>query len=629
MMLLEEDIPDSVLVRVYVLGPLEISKRDQSGAWKLVTQEKWKNSRPARSVLKRLLVQPGRRLPREQLADDVWSESIAEPTGTTVYSAISLIRGIIGKSLVKLRGSAYEIAGQKLVWTDIDAAESLLKAAENQGHSSPTTLAWLEQALVYLERGELLEGEYGRWCYAFQKRGEDRLRQCRLWLAESYEKQSKLWQAGEQYRAMILSNPSDEDALQRWLEMLAQHGKRQEALKCYQDMKEFVEAQGFPLSPEIEQAATSLKRLSLQVPAFNPPCVKDILLPAQGAMLLKGLGDPMDQLRRKFLQEATGLLFPLFFGEGSRRVMASGEIVSHGGNIITASWHLMKGKEINVAEELLNAYTPTLLYLTFQASPYQSKIALIATQAGIIRAIIAHHHLNPIAREMYCHEAIQCSRLCDDRALRAAALMYMGYTYTVCQPLRPQRAIETFHEALRELENADNLVKSRICLGLADAYALVNDEPQAKQALQIAQDCFPSHPEQSASFVYADGALDTLYQGEGKMYLDLAQHDQRQDYYKSSRKALEQGIRIQAVTERSMLETVIYQAGAALGSHDLDIYASCLEVGASTALQIGSQRRYQEAFDLYQQTPQNWKHEPQIQNLAAFFQESHKGEKLA
>ena len=626
-MQLEQDIPASALVRVSLLGPLEVYKRDQSGTWKLVPEDKWKNSRPARSVLKRLLVQPGRRLSREQLADDVWSESDSEPTGTTVYSAISLIRGVIGKPLVKLYVSAYEIAGQTLVWTDLDACSALLKEAENRGQGSIQAAPFLEQAVALLERGELLEGEYGKWCYAFRKRAEDLFRQARMWLAESYEAQGKLWQAGEQYRAMILTNPSDEDALQHWITMLHRQGKIQEALKCYRDMKEFVEEQGFTLSLEIEQVIASLGRSSSS--ALNSPFVQGIFLPTQGTMISKGLGDPMDQLRRKFLQGAAGMLLPLFFGAGSKNALALDEIVSHGGNIITACWHLMKGKEINAAEELLDAYTPTLLHLAFQISPYQQAIAMMATQACMIRAIIAKHHLNPIAREMYCHEAIQCSRLSSDKSLRAGALMYLGYTYTFCNPFRPQKAIDTFLEALGELEDSDDLVRSDICIGLADAYALVNNESQAKRTIQMAQDCFPSRPEQSASFLYADCALDTLYQWEAKMYLDLAQHDQRQDYYKNARNVLEQSTRIHALSERCMVETVIYQTNAALGLRDLDAYASCLEVGASTALQMGSQRRYQEALDLYQQVPKAWKQEPKMQHLAAFFQESNEQEKHA
>src|SRR2546429_5044407 len=86
--------------------------------------------------------------------------------------------------------------------------------------------------------------------------------------------QGKLWQAGEQYRAMVLRDPSDEEALQCWLEMLFRHGKRREALKCYQDMKDFVEAQGFPLSPEIEQAATSLNRQPYRALLVPPQMVQ-------------------------------------------------------------------------------------------------------------------------------------------------------------------------------------------------------------------------------------------------------------------------------------------------------------------------------------------------------------------
>ncbi|MGB8346691.1 MAG: helix-turn-helix transcriptional regulator [Ktedonobacteraceae bacterium] len=347
----------------------------------------------------------------------------------------------------------------------------------------------------------------------------------------------------------------------------------------------------------------------------------------KGAPETQELNNPMDQLRRKFLQEAGVVLFPLFFGSGRKSILYLDKVVSHSSSVIKACWHMMKGKEIDAAEELLSAYTPTLLNLTFQSSPYQQAIAQIATQACMIRAIIAKHHLNPIAREMYCHEAIQCSRLSGDKALYAGALMYLGYTYTFCNPLCPQKAIEIFLEALRELEIADNLVKSDICIGLADAYALVNDESQAKRAIHIAQDCFPSHPELSASFFYADCALDTLYQWEAKMYLDLGQHNQQRDYYKNALSVLEQSTRIHAVSERCMIETVIYQTTAALGLHDLDTYAFGLKEGASTALQIGSQRRYQEAFDLFRQAPKAWKQEQQLQKLTAFFQEQSRREK--
>lgn len=149
--------------------------------------------------------------------------------------------------------------------------------------------------------------------------------------------------------------------------------------------------------------------------------------------------------------------------------------------------------------------------------------------------------------------------------------------------------------------------------------AEVNDEFQAKRAILMAQDCFPSHPEQYASFLYADCGRDTLYQWEAKMYLDLAQHGQGHDYYQNAWNTLEQSIKIHAISDRCMIETVIYQTSAALGLHDLEMYVSHLKEEASTALQIGSQRRYQEAFELYRQAPKNWKQGPKIRDLAALF----------
>ncbi len=113
------------------------------------------------------------------------------------------------------------------------------------------------------------------------------------------------------------------------------------------------------------------------------------------------------------------------------------------------------------------------------------------------------------------------------------------------------------------------------------------------------------------------------------MYLDLAQHNQRQDYYSNARNILGESTKIHAVSERCVIETAIYQTSVALGLGDLDAYVSCLKMGASIALQMGSQLRYQEAFDLYQQVPKVWEQEPKVQELAAFFQVSSRGEKQA
>jgi hypothetical protein len=95
-----------------------------------------------------LILAPARRLSRNTIEEDILSETDNfELAAKTVYNAISLIRGIIGKSLLTCWDSAYEMADQTLVWTDLDACEIFLKEAENQGPISLEALFLLERVL--------------------------------------------------------------------------------------------------------------------------------------------------------------------------------------------------------------------------------------------------------------------------------------------------------------------------------------------------------------------------------------------------------------------------------------------------------------------------------------------------
>lgn len=264
-------IPPICRLRVFLHGPLEVWKRVDADVWQPVSRDAWGQGRPARSVFKCLLVAPRRRLSRSSIQDDLWPETDDfELADRTIYNAINQIRRVTGKMLVKTFEAAYEIADQSLIWVDYDACKVLLREAENQGCTSREALPLLEQALAYLERGELLEGESGTWAYGPRKKSEDMLKQCRLWLAQVYEDQGKLWQAGEQYRALCTSIPPDEEALQRWMNMLYQQGKHREAFEWYQAIKELVETQGFPLSFEVEQSILSLSKQPYKVlPALS------------------------------------------------------------------------------------------------------------------------------------------------------------------------------------------------------------------------------------------------------------------------------------------------------------------------------------------------------------------------
>jgi len=287
---------------------------------------------------------------------------------------------------------------------------------------------------------------------------------------------------------------------------------------------------------------------------------------------------------------------------------------------ITACWHLLQGDGLMTVEQILPKFAPMLTSFTQQASKHQQMAAYLAAQANILQAILAMHRLNIPWREKYCQEAIKCGYLAKENKLTAAALMYLGYTYSFCyRPQRPEQAIQTFLEALSVLGNEDSLLRSDIAMGLAEAYAQCQDERKALEFITIAQNQFPTYPESDPTFLYAECGLNTLYQWEGKMYLGLAEYYPDSGYQQKAWDAIIQSAGTQSISERATNETIIYQADAARLMGDMRTYVEYVREGAQMAVHLGSQKRFNEAYELYQKTPGKWLGEQQVKALARDF----------
>jgi transcriptional regulator with XRE-family HTH domain len=284
---------------------------------------------------------------------------------------------------------------------------------------------------------------------------------------------------------------------------------------------------------------------------------------------------------------------------------------------ITACWHLMKGKGLTVVSEVLPKLIPSLGALASRPSRYQQSAAQIATQFSIMQAIISMHQLNFRAREAHCNDAIRYARISGDNKLQAASYMYLGYTFSFCyQPRQPQKAIPAFLQGLQALGDTPSLIKSDILMGVAEAYAQCGDEQKALHYIGLAQEHFPDYPESDQSYIYAECGLTTLYQWEGKMYLELVDHYTDRGYQQRASDALMHSIGATSLNSRCTNETIIYQADAARTLGELDIYTDALRKSAQMAIDLGSKKRYSEALQVYQRTPRAWVKEPQIQLLA-------------
>ena len=600
-MQVEQDVPDSALVRVCLLGPLEIWKKDAEGAWKPVTKEQWKNSKLARSVFKRLLVQPGRRLARGTIEEDVWSEADDfEATAKNVYNAISLIRSIMGKPLLICWDAAYEIAGQTLVWTDFDACLALLKEAENRGLREGQSIPLLERAISLLERGTLAEGEDGKWCYAFRKRAEDLFRQARLWLAASYEADRKLWQAGEQYRAMILNDPSDEEALRQWLEMLARYGKRQEALKRFQDMKDFAEAQGFAFSKELEQIVASLDQ--------QPALTLISSFQAFGIETRTQEDSMRVLLRRQLLLGFLGVPL-LSFSHNVPTITDAGAYLAECQEHIRVCWQLLAGKEISVAQFLLCSWLPSLDPLATKPSQYQQHAARLAAQGYMLIGLTAILQRRNDAAEWSRRQAVGYAALSGDVSLQVAAIKHLATQYDDLQCWSLQRHI--YKQALPMLKDATPLLRSRIELGLALAEARLREQRAALGWWEKAQEDFPTYPEdQDPAYSYADCGSATFNHYGGLMYLEFGQAEKALSLF--------DGLRA-PVPLRTDNEISLCKVQATLALHDLDRTKIHMQAVIRGAVALQSEMRLHAAREFYQQASTLWPNEKALKTLEELF----------
>jgi len=599
----EEDIPPSCQLQVCLHGPLDVWKREAAGTWKLVAKDAWGKGRAARTVFKRLLTAPGRRLTRGTVQDDLWPDSDNfELADKTVYNAINQIRRVIGKTALRTIEAAYELADQSLIWTDRDACEALLKEAENQGRSSLQALPLLERALGYLERGELLEGESGTWVYSLRKQSEDRLRQCRLWLAQAYKEQGKLWQAGEQYRAMVQKEPPDEEALQRWLELLIRHGKRQEAVKCYRDTKEAWEARGFTPSPAIEQMAILLNEQPYRELFVSPQMVQSSISSNQAKN--------MDIIRRQLLQGFLGIAgAPLLSGQISS---ISTDMLPLFAALTDTCRQLSQGNELGIAEQILWTYLPKIELLARVSSERQKDAANIASQGYLLAASLVGHRDNLLSRLHYSEQALHFGKLAGNLNLQVVAMRqiaisfdYLGY---------PDQVLHIYQQALPRLPEVSSLLQACIYADLSGTYTQLKQEKEAKRFLRLAYEQFPANQEKEEKFLSTICRYATLILCEGLHYLSFDQPREAARVF-----AQIDGLHPKiSLPERTRLDLLNCQAETFWALGDLEQASIYLETAIQASMALGSERRLKEAFELFQQMRQTWQKEPyfvKLQNL--------------
>jgi predicted ATPase/DNA-binding SARP family transcriptional activator len=220
-------------MRVQLLGAFRITLGSQT-----IEESKWRR-RAASALVKLLALEPSHRLHREQLLNSIWPDLPPSRAANNFHQALYLARRILdpnkaGKTRwLRIEDNFLILDLNENLWIDVHAFEEATRAARRSRDPS------VYRRALDLYTGDLLpDDRYEEWALARRAA----LRQDHLSLLESlaglYQAAHEHEKAFETYQQLLRIEPIHEDAHARLMELYAQTGRRDVALRQYEIMRE-------------------------------------------------------------------------------------------------------------------------------------------------------------------------------------------------------------------------------------------------------------------------------------------------------------------------------------------------------------------------------------------------------
>src|SRR5712692_11976553 len=227
-------------VRLYVLGQFRLEYRNEQQQWQPVTDTSLQHQR-VRALLHCLVSSPGRKLGREQAIEMLWPELDFETATNRLDKAVYNLRRLFepGRSrpatsnLLLTEHATLMLADQSQLWVDADAFEALLSQARTSSDPGQTEQL-LEEAMLLYGGDYLPEERDIPWIQARRESLQRNWIGLLLELADLRITREALSSAIDTLDRLLAVDPANEAAVQRLVILLAQSGRRAEALRIYQ-----------------------------------------------------------------------------------------------------------------------------------------------------------------------------------------------------------------------------------------------------------------------------------------------------------------------------------------------------------------------------------------------------------
>jgi tetratricopeptide (TPR) repeat protein len=309
---------------------------------------------------------------------------------------------------------------------------------------------------------------------------------------------------------------------------------------------------------------------------------------------------------------------------GKTTTLIAKEFLAQCATSITACYHLLKGDGFLPVEYALSQYLPYLIALAKSPSPVQKEAAYLAAQGCCLMSLIKLHRLQFHERVALCKQGVEFARFTGDSLLLAATLAELGIAWF--ESGHPKNMLQEYQEAERLLPKEPPFfplrLQSRIYTGLSGAYARTGRPREAKNYLDLANAVSLSSDD-DLFIPCLDYDLSFKILWESFIHADLGEllKDQNKVPSKEARfhlgkadTALEQ-VLPESTPERVLIEITLQRASVAVKLGDLENFEKYIKEGAQKAKILRSDKRQEEARDVWREAMQRWSHEDRVIQL--------------
>lgn len=260
--------------------------------------------------------------------------------------------------------------------------------------------------------------------------------------------------------------------------------------------------------------------------------------------------------------------------------------------------------------QVLSGCLLRLTPLADRPSRNQQHAANLASQAHQLAYLLALQQQDFGTALMHTKQAFQYGIVAEDFNLQTTALIREGYVYY--QLNDPVSMLYMHQKAFQHSDKVPILLQGRTYSGLAKSHAFLKQEQETLRFIGLTRDTFPEHPEKESTYAYTRWDSFTPAIHEVVAYLQLNQP-------KNAWQACEKTAKIETLRTTHRVQLFIRQAEASFALGKMDQCSSYVEQAVIAALELGSDLRYQEAYNVYHLMQKRWPREKDVKDLAELF----------